>query len=273
MGTIIFDRDELDLIVSLAGCTLNKSPGKNWVEGAGGLPEYICRIARAIHRTGKTVSQAIAIAVSRVKKWAAGADDVDADTRAKAAKALAQWEALKVKNKAKTAAKKVAGKASGAGADRDTVRASSVAGHEILCLAKTDFNVDKVKAAFDNHTRSARNAWRAANPSSNYEDGPPYFYVREQWTNYLIVSTDGYRSDGRLFKVGYTVDAKQNVTFEEPVEVTTKYVVVQSSDVDDTGISDADLQKVLAMSAPGDTADLDTILRFVGKPARPIQPA
>ncbi len=100
-----FSRDDLDMVVALAGCSLDESPGKNWVESSGGLPEYICRIARAIKRSGKSTSQAIAIAVSRVKKWAAGADDVDADTRAKAAAAVAQWEKLKAKNRAKSSAK------------------------------------------------------------------------------------------------------------------------------------------------------------------------
>ncbi len=113
MSTDIFDRDDLDLVVAFAGCSLDRSPNSNWVQESGGLPEYICRIARAIHRGGKTISQSIAIAVSRVKKWAAGLDDVDADTRAKAAKAVAQWEALKGKNKGRVAAKKAAGKAKG----------------------------------------------------------------------------------------------------------------------------------------------------------------
>jgi hypothetical protein len=98
--TTIFDRDDLDLIAAFAGCSLDSSPGSNWVQETGGLPEYICQIARAIKRTGKTTSQAIAIAVSRCKKWAAGADNVDADTRAKAAKAIAQWEAKKAKARA-----------------------------------------------------------------------------------------------------------------------------------------------------------------------------
>lgn len=85
----------------LAGCSLNRSKGKNWVENEGGLPEYICQIARSIHKDGKPISMAIAIAVSQVKKWAAGGKDVDADTRAKAAKAVAEWEAMKAKAKAK----------------------------------------------------------------------------------------------------------------------------------------------------------------------------
>jgi hypothetical protein len=107
VGTIIFHRDELDLIAELAGCSLDEKPGSNWVQEAGGLPGYICEIAKDIHEErGKTVSQAIAIAVSRVKVWAAGGDNVDAKTRAKAAKAVAEWEALKGKNEAKKGAKK-----------------------------------------------------------------------------------------------------------------------------------------------------------------------
>jgi hypothetical protein len=113
---------EDDDLVALVGCTLDRSPKSNWVEDSGGLPEYICRIARAIHRSGKSISQSIAIAVSRVKKWAAGLDDVDADTRAKAAKAVAQWEALKTKNKVKKGAKSAARAAKGNGnvGKRDT---------------------------------------------------------------------------------------------------------------------------------------------------------
>lgn len=91
--------------VALAG-RLDWSPKKNWVEKAGGLPKYIEDIALALIRDhGMDRSRAIATAVSRVKKWAAGGGDVNADTKAKAAKAVAAWEALKAKNKAKGAAK------------------------------------------------------------------------------------------------------------------------------------------------------------------------
>lgn len=101
MSLVIHDLDIMDseVIVSLA-CSLDESPNSNWVEKEGGLPEYICRIAKAIKRSGRPTSQAIAIAVSRVKKWAAGGDDVTVKTRAKAAAALAQWEKIKAKAKA-----------------------------------------------------------------------------------------------------------------------------------------------------------------------------
>lgn len=38
--TVVFARDELDLIVEFAGCSLDEKPGSNWVQGAGGLPDY-----------------------------------------------------------------------------------------------------------------------------------------------------------------------------------------------------------------------------------------
>ena len=97
-----------DLMISLATsgpCSLAVSPGKsdNWVEKAGHLPNYICHIAKALRdETGMPTGRAIAIAVSRCKVWAAGGGDVDADTRAKAEKAVAEWTALKAKSHAKS---------------------------------------------------------------------------------------------------------------------------------------------------------------------------
>jgi hypothetical protein len=75
------------------------------VQEAGGLPDYICRIARAVKKSGHTTSEAIAIAVSRVKVWASG-KGVDKDTQAKAAKALAEWEEKRAKSHTKSGAKK-----------------------------------------------------------------------------------------------------------------------------------------------------------------------
>lgn len=87
------------LIVAFAGCSLDESPGSNWVQEQGGLPDYICRVAKAVRKTGKTTSEAIAIAVSRIKVWATG-KGVDKDTQAKAVAALAEWEKKKAKSHA-----------------------------------------------------------------------------------------------------------------------------------------------------------------------------
>ena len=99
--------DEADTL-RLAGCSLatNTTKGDNWLEkyGNDGLPEYICEVARAIKRSGRTTSPAIAIAVGRMKRWSSGVG-VDADTQAKAAKALAEWEAAKARARAASAKK------------------------------------------------------------------------------------------------------------------------------------------------------------------------
>lgn len=69
--------------------------GKNWVTSVGGLPLFIRAVAHALIRNGHSESQAIQIAVGVMKNWASGRGDVSAKTRAKAAKALAEWEAKK----------------------------------------------------------------------------------------------------------------------------------------------------------------------------------
>jgi hypothetical protein len=88
-------------LVLLAGCSLDEHPSKsNWVEKVGGLPEYICEVARGIKRSGKSTSNAIQIAIGTIQRWARGQGDVNADTRAKAAAALAEWEKKRAQAKA-----------------------------------------------------------------------------------------------------------------------------------------------------------------------------
>ena len=102
----VLNRDDLllahelaeDIIALGSSASLDRSPKKNWVENAGELPAYVREVARSIEKTGKTLSQAIAIAISRIKKWAATGKG---EVKAKAIKALAEWEALKAKNKGK----------------------------------------------------------------------------------------------------------------------------------------------------------------------------
>lgn len=88
---------------------LEKKRGKrdNWVErtgpgGRGGqLPAYVQHVALAIRkRRGVSTSQAIAIAIGTIKRWARGGGDVDATTRAAARKALAEWMEMRGKARA-----------------------------------------------------------------------------------------------------------------------------------------------------------------------------
>lgn len=65
------------------------------------LPPYIREIAHALIRSGKSKSNAIQIAIGTAQRWARGEGKVDASTRAKAAAAIAQWEAARAAAKAK----------------------------------------------------------------------------------------------------------------------------------------------------------------------------
>lgn len=79
----------------------------NWVDDVGGLPRYIRRIANNLMKRGFTESRAIATAVNTVKRWARGGPAsrggkgrVSAKTQAKAAAAVAEWEAKKIRARA-----------------------------------------------------------------------------------------------------------------------------------------------------------------------------
>lgn len=128
--------DDADLILMLGGegpCSLNTSPGVNWVEKAGGLPGYICNIAKDVMEKGHPKGSAIAIAVGTVKRWARGGDNVTAKTRAKAAAAVAAWEALKARNKA-----------------GHLVKASREDGTQFVLLTDVgSFSTDLVRRAFE----------------------------------------------------------------------------------------------------------------------------
>jgi hypothetical protein len=76
-----------------------------WHHKGKQLPAYIQHIAHALVRSGHDESSAIAIAVGSVKRWASGGGNVDAGTRAAAAKAVGEWEAAKAESHAITAAK------------------------------------------------------------------------------------------------------------------------------------------------------------------------
>jgi hypothetical protein len=75
--------------------TASFGTGDNWVNKAGGLPEYMRAVAHAFRRKGLSESEAIQRAVGVVKNWAEGKGGVTAETRARAAAAVAEWEAKK----------------------------------------------------------------------------------------------------------------------------------------------------------------------------------
>lgn len=215
--------DDYELILMLSsGCSLDSSPKKNWVEKSGGLPNYICKIAKGVMKSGKSKSQAIAIAVSRVKKWAAGGDGVEADTKAKAAKAVAQWEALKTKNKKK-----------------QLVAASYITpdGEEdnyLILSYIPSFKTDIVRTAWSKYQSEVREQWRQTHQSESAygnktvasSDYAPYRYIKELWTDFILVETeDGPETTPLLAKVPFTVHPlTKEVTFGKETEVRQVYV-------------------------------------------------
>lgn len=107
-------RWELSESAKTAGYASTHAPigkgGKNWITAdkpgnTGQLPAYIQNVRNAIVRGGKSVEQATAIAIGRIKKWAAGAGDVGAEVKTAAAKAIAEWNAMKARAKGKSSAK------------------------------------------------------------------------------------------------------------------------------------------------------------------------
>jgi hypothetical protein len=84
---------------------LPEKPGSrdNWVEQHGGLPEMIDCVARALYHEGKSrgsVSRAVQMAVGIVQDWAAGRRNATPKTRARAAAAVARWNAMRAAAKA-----------------------------------------------------------------------------------------------------------------------------------------------------------------------------
>lgn len=65
------------------------------------LPGYIREIAHALIRSGHSKSNAIQLAIGTAQRWARGEGKVSAKTRAKAAAAIAEWEAAKAAAHAK----------------------------------------------------------------------------------------------------------------------------------------------------------------------------
>lgn len=106
--------DELAESAKTAALASKHSPigkgGSNWITrskpgNTGELPAYIQNVRNAIMREGTPEGQAHAIAIGRVRAWAEGKGNVGAEVRAAAAKAIAEFDAMRAKSKVKAAAK------------------------------------------------------------------------------------------------------------------------------------------------------------------------
>lgn len=219
---------ELILLLATSSASLDRSPKKNWVENAGGLPPYVRKLARAIAKNGHSLDSAIAIAISRVKSWAAGGGDVNPDTRAKAVKALAQWEKLKAKSAVKLTNE----------LGEDYIRLSSI----------TSFNTEIVSAAWEARDRVRR----VSSGSSSTEVDSDYRWIRELGTDYIIVSARDVRGEYKI-RYPYTVNEDYEVEFGEP----TKIVQVWVEDDDELTAE----ERLLLSSIPSPSTALANIVR------------
>lgn len=191
--------------------------------------EYICRIARAIHRSGThSVSQSIAIAVSRAKAWARGADGVTAKTKVKAAKAVAEWESKKKAAKLDNAVK---------------------ASDSNLVLNLSSYNVEDIRKQY---------------PSGGLtgQDGN-YRWVRELWNDHLIVEYERAGEPVKLFKVPYTVDDSGKATFGDETEVKTVYIDIAEPSLK-TSLTDAQLEKatLIPCTAKDNLTLLSSVIKY-----------
>jgi phage head maturation protease len=75
----------------------SRSNGENWVERTrkGELPDYIRIVRNGLMKHGHSEGRATALAVAAMYRWARGGDNVSPKVQAAAAKAVAEWEAMK----------------------------------------------------------------------------------------------------------------------------------------------------------------------------------
>lgn len=225
------DRNETELIMLLAAagpCSLDSSPKKNWVEKSGGLPNYICHVAKGIMKSGHSKGQAIAMAVGTVKRWAhagttngRGGKQVNADTIAKAAAAVAEWEALKAKNAA-----------------RHLVKASRENGTAYIMLTDVgSFSTEMVRNAWyaleNRRARAEEMEHRLQGLPVDHGMHTPVArgYIRELWTDFIIVDYEE-AGEGRYKKIPYTVSGA-DVEFGEGTEVVQEWADAPESENDD----------------------------------------
>jgi HK97 family phage major capsid protein len=116
---------------------------ENWVSKSGGLPDYIDRIRKHLEAEGMSTGHAIATAVNAARKMAAdpadqsnwpGKQHVNPGSRAEAAAAVAQWEAMKAAHSATPSKSKPA--ASTTGAKSTKPAAPVAAAKEVAVKAK-----------------------------------------------------------------------------------------------------------------------------------------
>lgn len=265
-------------------CNLNSSPRHNWVENAGGLPNYICHVARAIHRSrGMPLEHAIPAAIQTVKRWAAGGGGVSASVKGKAAAAVAAWEALKSKAHAKGTGKHVTHASEHVATayelseeDQAVVLSQMEEGAGILTLTLSvppprqglaklaaAYDVSSVGSKYMDMVRNQRSYW------AQYGSGTgelPYFHIKNVWVDsgsggYLIVDTDS--STDECYKVPFSITPEGEPEFDSPVPVRLQQEYVELDDSDEPSDS--------SYSSSGDAPMKDPVPALARKAASALE--
>jgi HK97 family phage prohead protease len=199
--------------------SLDRSPKKNWVELAGQLPAYIQHIAKDIHeQQGVPLSVAIPTAIAAVKRWASGVGNVKADTRAKAAAAVAEWEALKAKSHARSAAQRAA-KATDtqalAKAYDPTLETGPDAGHRSPDVIVESTLYPRLPGTYEELKDRLHAAIRGRVPLGG---GAPYLSIDGTWADRAVVTWFPPGADAKSYEVPYR-EEDGRLWLGEPSEV------------------------------------------------------
>ncbi len=221
------------------------SPGdrENWVDQVGGRPRFIRAIAHALIREGRSEQTAIQIAVGTVRRWAAGGGDVTEKTKAKAAKALAEWEAKKARARA-TPNKKALGSryvvegVSDRYDPRIEQKTAEPALQDVPLVESKMYGSPHLPGSYEHRQQAAREAATVLlrGPEVSNENG----YSRYEWSDVSITATfddrviaTRYKWDGpgptttESFEIDYEIDDATGLArMGQPKPVTLRTVTV-----------------------------------------------
>lgn len=101
------------------------------------------------------------------------------------------------------------------------------------------FNVESVRTAWESQQRALRKAMRDARLAAGEtwqavddDSVEMYSYVKEVWSDYIIVDAENFRKTNQFWKVPFTVDEKsQTVSFGTRQIVKQEYVPLSADEV------------------------------------------
>ncbi len=234
----------------------NVSPRENWVEQEDANDDFFRAVRNALERRGMTLDKASEVARGTIRRWATGGGDVKADTRAKAVASMAQWEAARVRAKARPN--------KGEGKMHDAMPGSFEALRDALRIAAQE--------------RFGKQPTGADAGYSKGEEPECYVGIEATYPDHLIVSIENYRQSGesrKTYRVPYTVAADGTPKLGKQEEVTLT-VVASSAGEDRPATADEAAAVRFAVPAAAGINEAVSLLMvggIEGKSAEVVRPA